>query len=122
MIEWFDAPQYNRDKIGLEYVTITKRSGHINIGQTFYDNNSLDRFKYARLGYDKINNIIVIKLNHEQGKSEYKISYVRNNKQPNIYSKSFLDFHNIDYTETRSHSVKWDESEQLITINLNDIM
>jgi len=119
-IEWFVPSLDSRYKRGLEYVTILKKVGRISISQTFWNNNELDGFKYVQLGYDKGNNIIAVKLSHERCQSGYKIVCVKG-KQHSFHAKSFLDFHNIDYAITRNYSVRWNEIEQLLLVDLSTI-
>jgi len=99
-------------------VSIWKR-GQIGFNQGAVKRFDLDKYQYAVLFFDAENKRIGFKFTNDV--DEDGISKLTVKDTGAIMSaKSFLDFHEIDYEETRKYDIGYDEKEKLYVVKLLD--
>jgi len=97
-------------------VSIWKR-GQMGLSQGAVERFRLSEYKYVALFYDRDNNMIGLKFtNDEKEEGIAKLSVKANGA---IFSaKAFLDFYDIDYTDTKQYDIKLDVESGLYIFDL----
>lgn len=99
-------------------VSIWKR-GQIGLSQGAVERFKLSEYKYVALFYDKDNQLIGLKFtNNDKEEGVAKLSVKVNGA---IFSaKAFLDYYNIDYSDTKQYDIKLDMESGLYVFDLKE--
>lgn len=96
-----------------------RQNGQIGFNNGARKRFDLDKYEFVILYYDKEESKIGIKLTNNNGES----GVMRLQKRPlniAISAKSFFEYYNILYSETKTYDPVWDEKNKMIVINLKN--
>jgi dTDP-D-glucose 4,6-dehydratase len=74
----------------------------LSLGVEFCKNNNIKDFKFVYLFCDKVEKVIAIKFLREQAEGSYKISTLKNFKNPKIVSSIALQYMDLKSKEKKS--------------------
>ena len=78
----------------------------------------LNKYEYAVLYYDREGQRIGVALTNEE--NDEGVCKLRNRASgADISARSFFDFYEIDYSETCKYDAVWDESENMIVVDIS---
>lgn len=92
-------------------------------GQIGLNNGAISRYKigkyqYAIFYFDEESNRIGIRFSNNE--EEGAVKFTARDNGATIGAKAFLDFHDINYEETKQYDFKYDKDEDIYIIDLND--
>ncbi|OGP07543.1 MAG: hypothetical protein A2048_08745 [Deltaproteobacteria bacterium GWA2_45_12] len=108
----------NTNKSFISKVSI-RSNGQIGFSQGLIHKFHLESFKFGVLFYDKDEGKVGIQLTNDEKESGICKLQVRP-QNASLSAKAFLDFFDLDYQETRSYPMQWDEENKMIIVNLKD--
>jgi hypothetical protein len=94
-----------------------RSTGQIGLSHGCMNRYSLERVPYAVLFYDRDTRRIGIKPTADQNEEGALRISVRSGSG-SIAARSFLDYYRVEYGETRSFDVTYDEEARMLIINL----
>lgn len=97
-------------------VSIRKR-GQIGLNAGAVNKFSLEKYDYAILYISKGRDKIAIKLT-QNPKEEGAIKIMKRTGNYSFSGKSFFDFYEIDYNQTRSFDAEWVKAEQIVVFSI----
>ena len=92
--------------------------GQIGFNQGFISRYNVEDYKFIVLFYDKEDKKIGFRFTKEDEEGCIKFSIKKTGMV--VSARAFLDYYNIDYSETRKYDVSYDEGDDLYVINLSE--
>ena len=113
----FEGVKYRTGKIGAPMISIWK------IGQISFNTDAkrrfkLDDFTHAVLFFDSDTRAIGIMLTNDPDEVGALKLIIPKTGGRGISAKKFLNFHDIDYSESKSYPVEYDENEKMYIFQL----
>lgn len=93
-----------------------RNNGQIGINKGAINRFGILDYSHLTIHFDKDNELIGVKLLNAS--EEGALPIVIRNDNLTLHAKSFLDCYGIDYSETRTFPVRWDEANSMIILDL----